>query len=147
MSESDPGALPHTEPLRGTEGADSAVSAADQPTSAPPADHQAVVAGDSGTDASRGQPGAMAQHGGDSSADNRALSERQASGDQAAGQGPSSQGSRAGAPLGSQTHATGMGDGQPQGSSQGLAGAQGSGGGAERGIEPDPGRGGGPQRR
>ena len=44
-----------------------------------------------------------------------------------------SQGSRGGSPLGSQTGRTGMGDDQPAGSSQGLAGAQGSGGGADRG--------------
>ena len=43
-----------------------------------------------------------------------------------------STGSRGGSVLGSQSGRTGMGDGQPTGSSQGLEGAQGSGGGAER---------------
>lgn len=48
-----------------------------------------------------------------------------------AAQQPSS-GARSGNPLGSQSDATGMGDGLPSGSSQGLAGAQGSGGGADQ---------------
>ena len=43
-----------------------------------------------------------------------------------------STGSRGGSVLGSQSGRTGMGDGGPKGSSQGLEGAQGSGGGAER---------------
>ncbi len=42
-------------------------------------------------------------------------------------------GSRAGSPIGSEADRTGLGDGAPTGSSQGLTGAQGSGGGAERG--------------
>ena len=43
-----------------------------------------------------------------------------------------SEGSRGGSVLGSQSGRTGMGDGHPGQSSQGLGGAQGSGGGAER---------------
>ena len=43
-----------------------------------------------------------------------------------------STGSRGGSVLGSQSGRTGMGDGQPTGSSQGLEGAQGSRGGADR---------------
>ena len=72
----------------------------------------------------------------------RAEGEGERSGDAAPGETPTtaprggvdaSQGSRGGSPLGSQTDRTGMGDGQPAESSQGLAGAQGSGGGADRG--------------
>jgi hypothetical protein len=43
-----------------------------------------------------------------------------------------SAGSRSGSALGSGSERTGLGDGQVQDSSQGLAGAQGSGGGADR---------------
>ena len=65
-----------------------------------------------GTDAARGQTDEMARTGGDASVDNR----RSAPFEPAT----SSQGSRTGSTLGSQSDKTGMGDGQPTGSSQGL---------------------------
>ena len=50
-------------------------------------------------------------------------------------------GSHGGSVLGSQAESTGLGDGEPGASSQGLAGAQGSGGGADRGGLQNPGTG------
>ena len=72
----------------------------------------------SGTDAARGQTHEMARHGGDLAAENRKATSEPAT---------SSQGSRTGSLLGSQSNRTGMGDGQPTGSSQGLAGVHGNG--------------------
>ena len=72
----------------------------------------------SGTDAARGQTHEMARHGGDLAAENRKATSEPAT---------SSQGSRTGSLLGSQSDRTGMGDGQPTGSSQGLAGVHGDG--------------------
>ena len=69
----------------------------------------------SGTDAARGQPGEMARTGGDPSAANKGGGHEPAT---------SSQGSRTGSLLGSRTERTGMADGEPSGSSQGLAGGQ-----------------------
>ena len=54
----------------------------------------------------------MARTGGDASADNRGSAPFEPA--------TSSQGSRTGSVLGSQSERTGMGDGQPTGSSQGL---------------------------
>ena len=71
--------------------------------------------GGSGTDAARGQTGEMARHGGDPALDNRGSGHEPAT---------SSQGSRTGSLLGSHSERTGMGDGQPSGNSQGLAGGQ-----------------------
>ena len=70
----------------------------------------------SGTDAARGRTDEMAQRGGDGSADESKSTAEPVT---------SSQGSRTGSLLGSQSRKTGMGDGQPTGSSQGLAGAEG----------------------
>jgi hypothetical protein len=68
--------------------------------------------GDDGTDAGRGQTEPMARTGGDASADNRAAAPFEPV--------TSSQGSRTGSTLGSQSDRTGMADGPPTGSSQGL---------------------------
>jgi hypothetical protein len=73
------------------------------------------ITGGKATDAARGRPGEMARHGGDASADNRRGEHEPAT---------SSQGSRTGSLLGSQSERTGMADGQPGGNSQGLAGGQ-----------------------
>jgi hypothetical protein len=65
-----------------------------------------------GTDAARGQTGEMARHGGNAAAENaRPGIEPVTSG----------MGSRTGSLLGSQSNKTGMADGVPTGSSQGLA--------------------------
>jgi len=65
-----------------------------------------------GTDAARGQTDEMARTGGDASAENRRSTPFEPA--------TSSQGSRTGSVLGSQNDRTGMADGQPTGSSQGL---------------------------
>jgi hypothetical protein len=65
-----------------------------------------------GTDAARGQTDEMARTGGDASAENRRSTPFEPA--------TSSQGSRTGSALGSQSDRTGMADGQPTGSSQGL---------------------------
>ena len=67
----------------------------------------------SGTDAARGQNDEMARTGGDPSAANRAAAPFEPA--------TSSQGSRTGSLIGSQSDRTGMSDGEPTGSSQGLA--------------------------
>jgi hypothetical protein len=76
------------------------------------ADAREPNTGGAGTDAARGQTDEMARTGGDASVENR----RSAPFEPAT----SSQGSRAGSTLGTQSDRTGMGDGQPTGSSQGL---------------------------
>ena len=76
-----------------------------------------------GTDAVRGQTSEGARHGGGPSIEDTKTASEPVT---------SSQGSRTGSLLGSQSEKTGMGDGAPTGSSQGLAGGQGKGV-----VEPD----------
>jgi hypothetical protein len=85
-------------------------AARERPAEIPDAD--APQATGSGTDAARGQPEEMARTGGDSSAANRTAAPFEPA--------TSSAGSRTGSAIGSQSERTGMGDGQPAGSSQGL---------------------------
>jgi hypothetical protein len=93
-------------------------------------DIQGDTQGSGGTDAARGMPGEMAQHGGDASLANGRP--RQAGHEPAT----SSQGSRTGSLLGSQSERTGMGDGTPSGNSQGLAGGQDNGSSPDSGERP-----------
>jgi hypothetical protein len=69
--------------------------------------------GPASTDAARGQTHEMARTGGDASVDNRGSTPFEPA--------TSSLGSRTGSTIGSQSARTGLGDGEPSGSSQGLA--------------------------
>jgi hypothetical protein len=85
------------------------------PRQGPPdiADADAPNSSGAGTDSAPGQSGEMARTGGEGAADSRASAPFEPA--------TSSLGSRTGSVLGSQTGKTGMGDGEPTGSSQGLA--------------------------
>ncbi|HEX2539530.1 MAG TPA: hypothetical protein VHM00_00430 [Caldimonas sp.] len=82
------------------------------------------------TDASRGRPEDMARHRGEPV---QANDPGRQTGNEPA---TSSQGSRTGSLLGSQSDRTGMGDGPPSGKSQGLAGGQDNGAGPDSSQRP-----------